>query len=297
MEALSLIVLFATFFMCAERLFPGRELPRSPGWILRAVLLNTAQFGIVVLAGHTWNEWLQGPSLFRIGGELSPVIQGFACWFVGTFVFYWWHRARHSSQLLWNALHQIHHSATRIETLTSFYKHPLEIAINSVLSSAIIFVLLGASVEAAAWYSLFAALGEFYYHANLRTPRWTGWFLQRPEHHSIHHKLGVHHYNYGDITWWDRLFGTFREPETFAAKCGFKDGREQRLLEMLAFRDVNPSVRNQGDAVAGKRNRHLRADGKRPRHVPVDHEQLPDRRVERVLHVGAQVRRLLNRAF
>jgi len=237
------IVIFgvAAAFLALERLLPGRELPHSSGWHLRAWLLNSAQLGIVVLGGYTWAKWLQGPSLFHIDGGLPAFAQGLVCWFVGTFVFYWWHRARHASDFLWRTLHQIHHSASRIETLTSFYKHPLEIALNSVLSSAIIFVLLGASVEAGAWYSLFAALGEFCYHMNVRTPRWFGWFLQRPEHHSIHHQLGVHHYNYGDITWWDRLFGTFAEAEDFAPRCGYRGARERRLAEMLVFRDVNQS--------------------------------------------------------
>ena len=241
MNGLMPILAFAAIFLAAERLFPGRELPRSRGWHLRAFLLNLAQFGIVVLGGYTWSQWLQGPSLVHIDGELPAIVQGFVCWFVGTFVFYWWHRARHASDFLWRTLHQIHHSASRIETLTSFYKHPLEIALNSVLSSAIIFVLLGASVEAGAWYSLFAALGEFCYHMNVRTPRWFGWFLQRPEHHSIHHQLGVHHYNYGDITWWDRLFGTFEEAEDFAPRCGYRGQRERNLGGMLVFRDVNKS--------------------------------------------------------
>jgi sterol desaturase/sphingolipid hydroxylase (fatty acid hydroxylase superfamily) len=230
----------ASVIIAAERLFPGRELPYSRGWVLRAWLMNTAQLGIVVLAGLTWNRWLQGASLFELRTTgLHAAAQGFACWFVGTFVFYWWHRARHASDLLWRCLHQIHHSASRIETLTSFYKHPLEIAVNSLLSALIVFALLGASIEAAAWYSLFAALGEFYYHMNIATPRWTGWLLQRPEHHSIHHQLGVHRHNYGDITWWDRLFGTFAEAEAFAPRCGYRGDREQRLAEMLAFRDVH----------------------------------------------------------
>ena len=77
----------------------------------------------------------------------------------------------------------------------------------------------------------------------MRTPRWTGWFLQRPEHHSIHHQRGVHHYNYGDITWWDRLFGTFKDAGHFTEHCGFRDDREQRLLSMLLFKDVNPPIR------------------------------------------------------
>jgi len=32
-----------------------------------------------------------------------------------------------------------------------------------------------------------AALGEFLYHTNCRTPHWLGYVLQRPEMHRIHH--------------------------------------------------------------------------------------------------------------
>lgn len=230
----------AIAFLSLERLVPGRALPSSRGWYLRALAINLAQLGVVVLAGFTWERWMQGASMMNIDGDVPVPLQGFLAWFVGTFVFYWWHRARHQVPGLWVAFHQIHHSASRIETLTSFYKHPLEITFNSLLSSAIIFLLLGSSIEAAPWYSFFAAFGEFFYHANIRTPKWAGWFLQRPEHHSIHHQRGVHHYNYGDITWWDRLFGTFKDTDKFAVRCGFRDNREQQLGRMLMFNDVNP---------------------------------------------------------
>jgi sterol desaturase/sphingolipid hydroxylase (fatty acid hydroxylase superfamily) len=239
MTPFSLVFAFALLFFVLERLRPGRDLPSSPGWYLRALALNLAQLGIVLLAGVTWSGWLQGPSLLNLAAALPAPAQGFVAWFVGSFVFYWWHRARHASPLLWRGLHQIHHSASRIEALTAFYKHPLEIAINSVLSAGIVFVLLGASPEGAVWYNVFAAFGEFWYHANLRTPRWSGWFLQRPEHHSVHHQFGLHHYNYGDITWWDRLFGTFRDVEDFSPRCGYEASREQWLGRMLCFRDVN----------------------------------------------------------
>jgi hypothetical protein len=43
--------------------------------------------------------------------------------------------------------------------------------------------------------------------------------------------LDVHRYNFGDITWWDRLFGTFKEAEEFAPQCGFLGRNEERLKE------------------------------------------------------------------
>ncbi|MGZ5529872.1 MAG: hypothetical protein ACXWJB_14445 [Limisphaerales bacterium] len=37
------------------------------------------------------------------------------------------------------SLHQIHHSALRLEIIRRFYKHPVEILINSILSSLIVY--------------------------------------------------------------------------------------------------------------------------------------------------------------
>ncbi len=230
----ALTIAFFTF----ERVVPGRTLPEAPGWYLRALFLNACQLGIVLLAGVAWNRWLQGHSLFHVSHVASPLLQGFIGWFIGTFVFYWWHRARHDVNFLWNVFHQVHHSPARIELLTAFYKHPVEIAADSVLMSALMFSVLGASLAGAAWFNVFAVFGEYFYHSNIRTPRWFGYFLQRPEHHSIHHELDVHKFNFGDITWWDRLFGTFREADDFAPRCGFPADHERKLGSMLLFKDV-----------------------------------------------------------
>lgn len=232
-------VAMAIGFYALEKLAPGRALPMSKRWYVRAAMLNLTQLGVVVLAGHLWGTWLQGASLLDISHSLAAPFQGLVSWFIGTFIFYWWHRARHDFDILWRCLHQIHHSASRIEVLTAFYKHPLEMASNSIIISFVLFVVLGATPEAAVWFNVIAAAGELFYHSNLRTPHWVGYFMQRPEHHSIHHELGVHDFNFGDITWWDRLFGTFKDTDAFAPACGFKDDLEERLGEMMLFRDVH----------------------------------------------------------
>src|SRR6266545_1373836 len=116
---LGIIFLAAALFFAAERVWPGRELPSSAGWFARAALLNGCQLGVVVIAGISWSRWLQGWSLFNLA-SLPPIAQGFIGWFIGTFIFYWWHRARHDIDFLWFGMHQIHHSASRIEMLTSF---------------------------------------------------------------------------------------------------------------------------------------------------------------------------------
>jgi sterol desaturase/sphingolipid hydroxylase (fatty acid hydroxylase superfamily) len=111
--------------------------------------------------------------------------------------------------------------------------------VNSVLGSLLVYALLGLSAQAAAIYTLCTALGEFFYHTSVRTPRWVGYFFQRPEMHRIHHEYGRHKNNYGDIVCWDWLFGTYQNPATFDATCGFDAAQEERLSDMLRYRDVH----------------------------------------------------------
>jgi sterol desaturase/sphingolipid hydroxylase (fatty acid hydroxylase superfamily) len=233
----TLIVVVTLAFFALERIRPGRELPASRGWYARATLMNLMQLALIGAGGLTWNRYFRSQSLLPLGNWESPILEGAFYWFVGTFLFYWWHRLRHANGF-WLFFHQVHHSPTRIELLTSFYKHPVEIAADSIITGFFIYCVFGGTAEAGAWTSFFGAAGEYFYHSNIRTPRWIGWFLQRPEDHSIHHELGVHDYNFADITLWDRMFGTFKDTDAFARRCGFPGQQEERLLEMFRFKDV-----------------------------------------------------------
>lgn len=223
-------------FLVAERLWPGRALPASPGWYVRALSINFAQFAITLTTGQVWPR-VFGGSLGALRNLERPWLEGVLAWFVGTFVFYWWHRLRHQRGF-WQVFHQVHHSPSRIEVLTSFYKHPIEIFTNAVISGVLLYGILGSSTLGAFWYNFFAATGEYFYHANVRTPRWLRYLIQTPELHSIHHQYDLHWYNFGDIPLWDRLFGTYRDSLAFVPRCGFPSGAESRLPEMLRFRDV-----------------------------------------------------------
>ena len=65
-----------------------------------------------------------------------------------------------------------------------------------------------------------------------------GYLIMRPEQHGLHHERGVHAYNYGSVSLWDMMFGTFRNPQAFPAQYGFWDGASRRLGRMLIGRDV-----------------------------------------------------------
>jgi sterol desaturase/sphingolipid hydroxylase (fatty acid hydroxylase superfamily) len=122
--------------------------------------------------------------------------------------------------------------------VTSFYKHPIEILSDSVLGALVLYPLAGVSLEGAFWNNFFAATGEYFYHANFRSPRWLKYVIQTPELHSVHHELDVHRYNFADLPIWDRIFGTYKDAADFAPTCGFPRRNERLIWDMLRFRDV-----------------------------------------------------------
>ena len=232
-------LLISVFVACAmlawEKCFPAILLPKVKGWWWRAAFANLNQVAIVILAGFTWNAWLRGFSLFHAAGWPDAIAAG-TTYLLSTFVFYWWHRVRHESAFWWRVAHQIHHSATRLELFTSFFKHPLEISIDSVLSALIVYPIMGCSTMQGSIYTVFIAVAEMFYHWNVHTPRWLGTLIQRPESHRIHHQRERHSKNYGDLAIWDFLFGTYSNPKNAdKVACGFSDGRERQFVSMLRF--------------------------------------------------------------
>ena len=121
----------------------------------------------------------------------------------------------------------------------AYYLHPLDAVLFTTWAVLVFFPLLGLSPEAGAVASAFLAFCAAFQHANIRTPRWLGYIVQRPESHGIHHGRGVHRHNYSDLPLWDMAFGTFRNPvarET-PVSAGFYHGGSARLAAMLAFRE------------------------------------------------------------
>ncbi len=234
-----IVLTAAVLMLLTELLVPGRDWPKVAGWWFRAILLNCIQAGTVFLSGVTWDIWLQGVSVWDAESLLGVEGGAIFGYITITFFYYWWHRARHQVPMLWRLFHQIHHSPQRIEIITSFYKHPAEIIVNGVLSSAILYTLCGLSPASASLAVLLTGLAELFYHWNVKTPYWLGFVFQRPESHCIHHKMNWHSQNYADLPLWDMLFGTFHNPRKFTGQCGFANKGEQRLGEMLCGIDLS----------------------------------------------------------
>ena len=129
MQCALIVLAFGLAMLAVERIAPGRSLNNVAGWYPRAILLNAVQALAAYLTTATWDRWFPGLALWHAGG-FGPLPDALLGYVALTFVYYWWHRARHEVAFLWRWVHQVHHSASRLEVLTSFSKHPVEIFIN-----------------------------------------------------------------------------------------------------------------------------------------------------------------------
>jgi sterol desaturase/sphingolipid hydroxylase (fatty acid hydroxylase superfamily) len=210
------------------------------------------QAAIAWLAAAALDHLFPGAALWHLGG-FGLVGDALIGYVAITFVYYWWHRARHEIPALWR-LHQVHHSPSRVEVLLTFYKHPLEILANGILSPAILYLLLGLDVQSASLAILLSGVAELFYHWNVRTPHWLGYLIQRPESHCVHHQRAWHRNNYSDLPLWDILFGTFDNPRSRPSACGFGPNVEERWGTLLMGRIVAEEPASSIAARAGGRS-------------------------------------------
>jgi sterol desaturase/sphingolipid hydroxylase (fatty acid hydroxylase superfamily) len=234
------LTVFAIYgaLMLWEALAPARPLPRVPGWKARGIAAFAVYFFVSSYLPYVWTEqlarfqWLDLTGLGTLGGA----IVGLVVYEAGVYV---WHRSMHGSNALWRAFHQMHHSAERLDTFGAFWFSPLDMIGWTALSSVCLTLVVGITPEAAVLVLYAGTFLSVFQHANVRTPRWLGYIVQRPESHSFHHERGVHARNYSDLPVFDWLLGTLYNPESFASAAGFYDGASRRLGAMLAMRDVS----------------------------------------------------------
>jgi sterol desaturase/sphingolipid hydroxylase (fatty acid hydroxylase superfamily) len=234
-------------FILLELIVRQRTFNTPKFWRPPATVVTALTFALSIAVTLFWGTVLDGISVLDgrtlgfAGGALLGIL-------VYEFVHYWYHRIAHKSDLLWRWAHQMHHSAEIVDAFGAYYLHPIDTFSFTTWSSLVFFPVLGLSAEAGATAGAFLVFNAMFQHATIRTPRWLGYLIQRPESHCIHHERGVHKYNYSDLPLWDMVFGTFKNPATFDREAGFYDGASSRIADMLIGRDVTSPAHTTGPA-------------------------------------------------
>jgi sterol desaturase/sphingolipid hydroxylase (fatty acid hydroxylase superfamily) len=196
------------------------KLSRKQRWTanLGIVLLNTlvvrllfpvAAVGMAALGMERgWGLLNNFDVPFGLAVLLAVIAMDFVIWLQHVMV--------HAVPALWR-LHRVHHADVDYDLTTGARFHPLEIMLSMGIKFATI-TLLGAPVLAVVIFEILLSACAMFNHGNIRLParadRALRWFMVTPDMHRVHHSVedDESNSNFGfNLTWWDRLFGTYRE--------------------------------------------------------------------------------------
>jgi sterol desaturase/sphingolipid hydroxylase (fatty acid hydroxylase superfamily) len=173
------------------------------------LLFPLAAVGVAAFASE--NGWgllnhFQVPIVIAV--PLAVIVMDFVIWLQHVMV--------HAVPLLWR-LHRVHHADLDYDLTTGARFHPLEIILSMLIKFATITVL-GPPVVAVVIFEVMLNATAMFNHGNIRLPaavdRALRWVLVTPDMHRVHHSIedDETNSNFGfSLTWWDRLFGTYRE--------------------------------------------------------------------------------------
>ena len=224
-------------FALLELVSRGRNFPPVARWRLKGAGFMLLYFALATYAPLFWDGWLGEHRL--LAGDQLPLWAQLVLGFLALeFGIYAWHRTMHNTPFLWRWFHQMHHSAERVDIWGALYFHPFDTLGFTFVGSLVLVLGVGIGAEAAIAINLVATFMGLFQHANIKTPHWLGYLIQRPESHSAHHERGVHARNYGDLPLFDMIFGTFHNPREFDGQVGFFEGGSRKVGAMLVGRQI-----------------------------------------------------------
>lgn len=151
----------------------------------------------------------------------------------------------HAVPALWR-LHRMHHADLDFDVTTGARFHPIEILLSMALKLMVVSAL-GAPPVAVILFEVLLNGTAMFNHGNIGLPKALDtalrWVLVTPDMHRVHHSIVPReaNSNFGfNLTWWDRLFGTYRDqPEAghegmTIGISQFREDPELRLDRLLA---------------------------------------------------------------
>ena len=240
---LGIFALMATWEVLAPRRV--RLLTRLQRWSsnLGLVVLNTVLLRLLFPAaavGLALSVNAQGWGLlnalawpFWIEVLLALVVLDFAIWVQ--------HVLFHAVPALWR-LHRVHHADLDYDLTTGARFHPFEIILSMLIKFATIMVL-GPPMVAVILFEIILNGMAMFNHGNVSLPplldRVLRWLIVTPDMHRVHHSVedDETNSNFGfNLSWWDRLFGTYRDQPRAghdAMTIGIRGYRQPREVSWL----------------------------------------------------------------
>lgn len=141
------------------------------------------------------------------------------------------HVVFHKVPLLWR-FHRMHHLDLDFDVSTGLRFHPVEILISMGVKWVAV-MAMGAPALGVLIFEILLNAFPMFNHANAGLPqrvdRVLRWLVVTPDMHRVHHSVLSEetNSNYGfNLSWWDRLFGTYRD-QPAAGHVGMNIGQSE----------------------------------------------------------------------
>ena len=190
-----------------------------------ALLSFYALVDVAVAAVYGTGAWFPALRQLPLWAQVLAAVWAF------DFLVYWRHRWEHEFAVLWS-FHAVHHTAEKVDFLTTTKLHPFEVALGMLFNAMVIKIGLhpGPATLAFAIYLYY----NYYIHTNVRIryPGLLKYIFVSPFMHHWHHAkdevaMGK---NLGVIfAWNDWLFGTAHHPDHWPAEFGLSAPPSQNV--------------------------------------------------------------------
>ncbi len=185
-----------------------------------------------------------------LANHIPPLGQLFCYLLLSDFLVYFSHRLAHS-RYFWSA-HALHHAPLHVNWITGMFGSPghyLLIMVPYTLAAG--FVLTHMTQELIFTLLLIEIFYQNFIHTNIRLPfsKYLEYIIVTPRvHMGHHHDIAAHNRsNFGLMfTFWDRLFGTYTNPENYSGHekfgIGYSPNKFALLLGFFASKEKRPSL-------------------------------------------------------
>lgn len=252
-EPLTRLAIFAavlTVLTGLEMGFPRRKpswkrrlrWPGNVGIVVLDTLIVRVIFPAAVVGAAMWAD-ARGWGLFNLV-NLPSFVEICVSVILLDLLIYLQHVMFHRVPALW-PFHRMHHTDLDLDATTGLRFHPVEIIISTTIKAAAV-VMLGAPAVAVIVFEIILNAASMLTHSNVRIPARIEavlrMFVVTPDMHRVHHSTnpGETHSNFGfNLSWWDRLFGSYRAQPLLGHDNmelgirGYQQAKELRIRYML----------------------------------------------------------------
>lgn len=191
-------------------------------WLFPLAAVSAALWSVE----HRWG-------LFSLFG-IPQWISGLTVIIILDFTIYMQHVFFHKIPFFWR-FHRMHHTDLDIDVTTGARFHPIEILLSMVIKIAVI-IMLGAPVWSVIAFEILLNATSMFNHSNIfinqKADKILRTILVTPDMHRVHHSVLIKETdsNFGfNLSWWDRIFGTYRnQPER---------GHKEMTIGLANYRD------------------------------------------------------------